>query len=200
MKKTDRLLAASNNRGKIAEIKHILSDVFDDVVSLLDIAIELDTIEDGDTFEKNAVKKAEEAAEASGLPSLADDSGLCVEALGGRPGVFSSRYSGMGDAANNAKLLDELKHVYGEDRRAWFECCVALARPGLPTVTVSGVCNGVIAYKPAGGNGFGYDPLFLPDGFDKTFAELEESEKNAISHRKRALTALVELLREEGDA
>jgi len=145
--------------------------------------------EDLDTFKGNAAKKAETQAGLTGLWVLADDSGLEVDALDGEPGVYSARYAGepADYAANNRKLLAELDGV--DDRAARFRCVIALAHPGIETQTVEGRCEGRIGFSPRGDNGFGYDPLFIPDGYDSTFAELDAEVKNSISHRAMALKA-----------
>jgi XTP/dITP diphosphohydrolase len=184
-----RLIIATNNAGKVKEIKAIFSGVYDEVLSLREAGILLEVEEDGVTFEQNAVKKAKEAAKAAGCDALADDSGLCVDALGGAPGVFSARYAGphATDALNNEKLLAALGDR--EDRGARFVCVVALAS-GDQVITACGEVCGEIARKPSGGGGFGYDPLFFLPERGQTFAELPASIKNRISHRSRALEAL----------
>jgi len=147
-------------------------------------------IEDGDTFEENAVKKAQFTARVLGVPALADDSGLAVKALGGAPGVFSSRYAGENadDDANNRKLLKEMAGV--EDRSAAFLCVLVIAVPRGPALVYEGRCEGVIAEKPEGDGGFGYDPLFYYPPLQKTFAQLTGQEKNRISHRGKAILEL----------
>jgi XTP/dITP diphosphohydrolase len=184
-----RLLIATNNAGKVREIKAILGEFYDELVSLKDIGLELNVVEDGDTFEENAVKKAREAARAAGCDALADDSGLCVAALDGAPGVYSARYAGehATDEENNAKLLAALKGV--ENRHAKFVSVVALAS-GDTVTTVRGEVEGVIAHAPSGSGGFGYDPLFFVPELGQTFAEIPADLKNTLSHRARALTAL----------
>ena len=184
-----RLLIATNNAGKVREIKAILGEFYDELVSLKDIGLELNVVEDGDTFEANAVKKAREAARAAGCDALADDSGLCVAALDGAPGVYSARYAGehATDEENNAKLLAALDGV--EDRRAKFVSVVALAS-GDAVTTARGEVEGVIAHAPSGSGGFGYDPLFFVPELGQTFAEIPAEVKNTLSHRARALAAL----------
>ena len=184
-----RLLIATNNAGKVREIKAILGGFYDELVSLNDIGLDLNVAEDGDTFEQNAIKKAREAAEAAGCDALADDSGLCVEALGGAPGVYSARYAGEDatDADNNAKLLAAMEGV--ADRRAKFVSVVALVSGGTVT-TANGEVGGEIAHAPSGGGGFGYDPLFYVPDLGQTFAEIPAELKNTLSHRARALAAL----------
>ena len=188
-----RLIIATNNAGKVKEIKAIFEGVYDEVLSLKEAGFSLEVEEDGITFEQNAVKKAKEAAKASGCDALADDSGLCVDALGGAPGVYSARYAGphATDALNNEKLLAALDKEEG--RSAKFVCVVALAR-GDDIVTASGEVCGQIAQAPSGTGGFGYDPLlFLPE-YGQTVAELPVELKNRISHRARALNALKDKL------
>ncbi len=184
-----RLLIATNNAGKVREIKAILGGFYDELVSLKDIGLNLNVVEDGDTFEANAVKKAREAAQAAGCDALADDSGLCVTALGGAPGVYSARYAGEDatDEQNNQKLLAALDGV--TDRRAKFVAAVALVS-GDTVATAYGEVTGEIALAPSGRNGFGYDPLFYKPELGQTFAEIPADIKNTLSHRARALEAL----------
>jgi len=184
-----RLIIATNNPGKVKEIKAILGDYYDEVLSLKDAGISLEVEEDGDTFEHNAVKKAVEAAAVTQCDTLADDSGLCVDALNGAPGVYSARYAGENAtyADNNEKLLIEMDGE--EDRGAAFVCTVALVRGGKVTVA-RGEVRGEIALRQHGKDGFGYDPLFFVPELGKTYAELTAEEKNAMSHRFRALAAL----------
>ncbi len=184
-----RLLIATNNAGKVREIKAILGGFYDELVSLKDIGLDLNVVEDGDTFEQNAVKKAREAALAAGCDALADDSGLCVEVLGGAPGVYSARYAGEDatDAANNQKLLAAMEGI--TDRRAKFVSVVALVS-GDTVTTAYGEVGGEIVHAPSGSGGFGYDPLFYIPDLGQTFAEIPVELKNTLSHRARALTAL----------
>lgn len=193
-----KVLAATTNRGKIGEIARILSASGIRVLSPADLKLSLDVEENGLTFADNAVAKALAWHRASGLPSLADDSGLCVDALDGRPGVHSARFAGPGasDRENYELLLRLMEKV--ADRRARFVCVVALAVSEETVVTAAGQCEGVILAEPRGVNGFGYDPVFLDPASGKTFAELDEDEKNAISHRRRALEALKRKLEEQG--
>lgn len=198
-----RVVVATANRGKVAEIRSTLATPGWEFVTVDDLGHEaLEVEETGDTFEANATLKASAYAAAFGMPALADDSGLEVDALDGAPGVFSSRYSGDGatDARNNAKLLDELSDVPADDRSARFRSVVVLAWPDGRTLVTSGACEGAIGFSPRGSGGFGYDPLFLPEATPgKTMAELELYEKNAISHRGAALRALHDLLVAEGN-
>jgi XTP/dITP diphosphohydrolase len=187
-----KLLLATRNRNKVKEIKEIFNipelELFaaDEIEGLPD-----DVEEDAATFEGNALKKASVLCNASGMWTLADDSGLEVDALDGAPGVYSARFAGPEccTAANNAKLLDELKGV--GDRRARFRCAMALCAPDGRSWTVDGSCTGAIIEEPRGEAGFGYDPLFVPDGYSQTFAELGCDVKNRISHRANALSKAV---------
>ena len=192
-----KLILASNNAHKLVEIRAILGSEFDEILSMKEAGIVHETVEDGSTFLENAEKKAREIMEISGCCALADDSGLCVEALGGAPGIYSARYAGEhgDDKANNRKLLRELEGV--EDRRAHFACAMVLVRPDGSVVRAEGRMDGVIAFEESGENGFGYDPLFYLPKRGCTNAQLSPEEKNAISHRANALHALVKKLREE---
>lgn len=195
-----KLIIASNNAHKVSEIKAILGCFYDEILSLREAGIDMDAVEDANTFEGNALKKAREVfAVADADAVLSDDSGLMVDALGGAPGVYSARYAGEGhdDAANNAKLLDALKDVPGEKRTARFCTSVALIRKGMPAVTADGSVEGRILRSPQGENGFGYDPLFYYEPLKKSFAQLTPEEKNSVSHRKRALESLCDKLRAE---
>ncbi len=190
-----KLILASNNAHKLTEMKAILSPYFDEIVSMGEAGIEHETVEDGKTFMENAVKKAKELAELSGCCAIADDSGLCVDALAGGPGVFSARFAGVhgDDKANNALLLKELE---GErERGAHYTCAIALAWPDGRLLTAEDYLYGEIAYDERGTNGFGYDPLFLLKELGLRTAELTPEEKNRISHRGKALRKLVEELK-----
>jgi XTP/dITP diphosphohydrolase len=189
-----KVLAATKNRGKLGEIAQILAASGITVVSPRDIGLDLDVHEDGLTFEENAVAKALAWHRASGLPCLADDSGLCVDALEGRPGVHSARFAGVGagDRENYELLLSLMEGV--RNRSARFVCVVALALAEDRVITAKGQCEGLILTGPVGEGGFGYDPVFLDPASGRTFAQLSDAEKNAISHRKRALEALQEKL------
>lgn len=183
-----KLLVATRNRHKLEEIRQIFSLSGLTLLAADEVSgLPEDVVEDADTFEGNALKKARELGEASGLWTLADDSGLEVEALNQAPGVFSARYAGepCSYPANNAKLLRELSGA--TNRRARFRCVIALRAPDGREWTVDGRCEGVITDAVRGVNGFGYDPLFVPDGFSKTFAELDSATKNSLSHRGNAL-------------
>ena len=197
-----KLLLATNNAHKAQEIREILKDSFTEIVTMRDAGIELDVVEDGATFRENALKKAIETldyAKDRFDAVLADDSGLCVDALNGAPGVFSARFSGEGhdDAANNSKLIRLLHDVPFEQRTARFCCCVALARREHAPIAVQGEVEGKILFEARGENGFGYDPYFYYEPFEKSFAELSSEEKNSVSHRKRALMLLREALNVE---
>lgn len=187
-----KVLAATTNKGKIQEISDILARAGVSIVSLTELGLKLDVIEDGETFEANAIKKALAFREASGMHALADDSGLCVDALGGAPGVYSARYAGeqAHDQDNIALLLKRLSGI--QDRSARFVCVAALALKDGRVITARGEFPGVIIDTPRGTGGFGYDPIFLDPVTGKTFAELSRDEKNRMSHRHRALEALRE--------
>lgn len=185
-----KLLIATRNAHKLDEIRAILSRPGLTLLGVAELGRPLpEVVEDAGTFTGNALKKARMLCAASELWTLADDSGLEVDALDGAPGVYSARYAGesAGDAANNARLLRELDGV--EDRRARFRCVLALAAPDGRDWTVEGCCEGRIAHAPSGTGGFGYDPLFHPVGATRSFAELTPAEKNRISHRACALAA-----------
>lgn len=193
-----KLIIASNNVHKVREIKQILGSFFEDIQTMKEAGIVLEVEEDGLTFLDNAVKKAEETLRIATQfdAALADDSGLCVDALGGAPGVFSARYSGEGhnDEENNKKLLCEMRDVPMEKRTCRFKTCVALATRNDETLCAEGAVEGLLLFEKQGENGFGYDPLFFYEPAQKSFAQLTEEEKNAVSHRKRALEALKEKL------
>jgi XTP/dITP diphosphohydrolase len=194
------VILATHNPGKVAEIRAILSDLPLEIRSLLDLPAAPEVVEDGATLEENALKKAREIFDRYRLPTISDDSGLEVYALGMKPGVFSARYAGVGVtyADNNRKLLRELEALPPAERKARFRCVAAFAAEGW-SETVEGVCEGVITETLRGKGGFGYDPLFLPDGYAETFGELPEETKNLISHRARAFGALKYILRKYVD-
>lgn len=188
-----KLIIATNNAHKTAEIKAILGGYFDEILSLCEAGLTIDVVEDGATFEENALKKALEVlALADADAALSDDSGLAVDALGGAPGVYSARYAGEGhdDEANNDKLLAAMAGVPEEARGCRFVSAVALARRGKKPLVCRGEVEGVLLNARMGENGFGYDPLFYYPPLDKSFAQMSAEEKNGVSHRKRALTAL----------
>lgn len=180
-----RLLFATTNPGKVKELRGLVGDAVE-VVSLKDLPPVPEPAEDGETFEANAEKKARAYAQATGLPSLADDSGLCVDALGGRPGVHSARYAPGDDRARYEKLLAELLGVPGERRTASFRCALCLALPDGKVHLEVGRCEGRILTGPLGGHGFGYDPVFFIPALGKTMAELTHEEKAQVSHRGEA--------------
>lgn len=184
------LVIATRNKGKTAEIRALLDGFPLDIRDLDDFGPIPPVVEDGETFEENAYKKASFTARVLGVPALADDSGLVVDALGGAPGVHSARYGGE-DANDKAKYLKLLAEMEGKtDRRAAFECVVSIAVPYGAALTYEGRCEGVIAEAPAGEGGFGYDPVFFYPPLEKTFAQLSAEEKNRVSHRGRALVEL----------
>ncbi len=187
-----KLLIATRNAHKLKEIRAILELPGIEIVGADEVAGLPDVVEDRDTFEGNATKKAVELAAASGLLTLADDSGLEVDVLGGDPGVYSARYAGepSNDEANNNKLLAALDGV--SERTARFRCAIALATPDGGSETVDGRCEGRIELEPRGDAGFGYDPLFVPDGYEQSFGELDADIKHSISHRGAALAAAKE--------
>jgi len=189
-----KLIIASNNAHKIREIKAILSDRFDPILSLREAGIDHETVEDGRTFLENAEKKAREIAEISGCAALADDSGICADALGGAPGIFSARFAGQhgNDEANNLLLLEKLEGA--STRAAHYTCAMALVYPDGRAVTAEGYMYGEIIKEMRGKGGFGYDPMFVPMGEMRTVAEMTDEEKNKISHRNAALVALLEKL------
>jgi XTP/dITP diphosphohydrolase len=196
-----KLLIATNNPGKLREYEELLADAALPLQLTFPAqeGIDLDVVESGETFEENAALKARAYALASGLPTLADDSGLEVDALGGAPGVRSARYAGPGtsDADRYRKLLTALEDVPPDGRAARFRCAVAVALPGGGVETAEGRCEGHIGYEPRGEHGFGYDPVFVVDGSGgRTMAELPPEVKNRISHRARAFKAAVPILKE----
>jgi XTP/dITP diphosphohydrolase len=193
----ETLLLGTHNPGKIHEIKLILGDRGWTLRSLRDFDNVGVAEEHAESYAGNAILKAHFYARATGMVALADDSGLEVEALGGTPGVLSARYAGehASDADRRELLLSELAKTGSHNRRARFVCAVALARANGEVLNLSeGICEGAITFAPRGSSGFGYDPLFVPDGYDQTFAELSDEVKNQISHRARALIKLREYL------
>ena len=191
-------IIATHNKKKLAELERILAPLGIRAQTAEQAGFTLDEVEEtGTTFEENAYLKAEAAMRQTGLPAVADDSGLMVDALGGAPGVYSARYAGENatDEQRNEKLLQELKAVPAEQRTARFVSAVCCVFPDGETVQVRGECEGTIAFAPSGSGGFGYDPLFLVG--EKTYAELSAAEKDAISHRGRALCALQKALQEK---
>jgi XTP/dITP diphosphohydrolase len=202
------LVIATGNAGKIREFSALLADLGFSLKTLADFPNCPEVAEDGDTFAANAAKKARAVAACTGLAALADDSGLEVDALGGRPGVFSARYAGdrtaperPTDADNYRKLLEEMVNIPWEQRQARFVCCIVVAFPQGPTVVARGVCEGRINLTPRGAGGFGYDPVFWLPEYNCTMAEVGLTVKNRISHRAQALkqlkSTLADLLSQE---
>ena len=188
-----KIVLATKNSGKAIEFRRILEEFGsrDIEVLTLDSFPEIGDVEEtGSTFEENALLKARTISKQTGLPALADDSGICVDALDGAPGLYSARYSGFGDAANNEKLLEALKDVDEENRGAYFICVAAYVRPDGFEKVAEGRFHGRILHAPVGDGGFGYDPLFQPEGLDRSSAELSAQEKDAISHRGKAMRAI----------
>lgn len=186
-----KFIIATNNQKKLKELERILNPLGINAVSAKDEGISLDDVEEtGTTFAENAFIKAEAAFKKTGLPSVADDSGLCVDALDGRPGIYSARYAGENatDADKNNKLLSELKDVSENNRTAHFTCAVCCILPSGEKIEVEGICEGTIAFEPHGNCGFGYDPIFKYG--NKSYAELSSEEKDAVSHRGKALRKL----------
>lgn len=195
-----RLVLATRNPGKIAEFRRILAEAHlpIDLVGLEEFPRVGDVAETGLTFAENALLKAHTVARATGLPAVADDSGLCVDALNGMPGVFSARWSGRhgDDAANLDLLLAQLSDVPPSRRGAHFACAAALVLPSGEERVVEGAMHGSVIDRPRGTGGFGYDPIFVPEGESRTTAEMPPAEKDAISHRGRALRALLPIIAE----
>nr|MBE6545545.1 RdgB/HAM1 family non-canonical purine NTP pyrophosphatase [Oscillospiraceae bacterium] len=192
-----KLIIASNNAHKVYEIKKILGNKFEEILSLREAGVDHETIEDGKTFMENSLKKAREIAEITGFAALADDSGICAHALDGAPGIYSARFAGEykgveSDHANNALLLEKLADK--KDKTAHYTCAMALVYPDGREVTAEGYMYGSIVDSPRGSAGFGYDPLFLPEGESRTVAEMTDEEKNLISHRANALKLLLSKL------
>lgn len=189
-----KLIIASNNAHKIYEIKKILSGKFDEILSLREAGVSHETVEDGSTFMENSLKKAREIAEITGCAALADDSGICAHALDGAPGIYSARFAGEykgqeSDDRNNALLLEKLADK--SDKSAHYTCAMSLVYPDGREVCAEGYMHGKIIDTPRGSAGFGYDPIFVPDGESRTVAEMSDDEKNLISHRANALKLLL---------
>lgn len=191
------IVLATRNKKKIEEIKRITADLPVVILSLDNFPSCPETIEDQDTFEGNAIKKAVEVCRCTGKPALADDSGLEVDALNGAPGVYSARYAGGAggdDVKNYEKLLSELNNIPDDKRGARFVCCMALAFPDSTVQTFMGYAIGCINHHPKGSTGFGYDPVFIPIHESRTFAEMSGNEKDRLSHRGKALEKLAKFL------
>lgn len=192
----DKIVFATTNEGKVKEIKEILGDFPIEVVSMKGMGITADIEENGTTFEENSLIKARALAKLTGLPALADDSGLEVDYLNGEPGIYSARYLGRDtdyDYKNNY-IIDKLSGAKGEDRSARFVCVISLVLPDGREFVERGVVEGLIGYEQKGENGFGYDPIFYLPEYGKTSAELPPEKKNKISHRGKALTAMKKLI------
>jgi len=193
-----KLVLATKNPGKVKELREILAASGVEVISEAEAGADVTVEETGSTFEENSLLKARAVMGATGFPAVADDSGLVVDALGGAPGVYSARYGGKKtDAARTALLLENLRDVPAERRTARFVCAITCCFPDGEILRARGECEGVIAAQPAGTDGFGYDPVFFIPALGRTFAELTAAEKNAISHRGKALALFSHLLCEE---
>lgn len=194
----DKIVFATTNEGKVKEIKEILEDFPVEVVSMKEMNITTDVEENGTTFEENSLIKAREISKLTGLPALADDSGLEVDYLNGEPGIYSARYLGRDTDYNykNNYIIDRLKEAEDKERSARFICVISLVLPDGREFVKKGVMEGRIGYEIKGENGFGYDPIFYLPEYGKTSAELSSDEKNKISHRGKALRAMKELIAE----
>jgi len=193
-----RIVLATANEDKIQEMRHALAGLDVEILTRDDFSGIPEVVEDGATIEDNATKKARAVCEATGLPAVADDTGLEVDALGGEPGVFSSRFAGEGAtyAENVQKLLRDMQGVPANERSARFRCVIALVEPAGAEVFVEGICEGTISEAPRGSGGFGYDPLFFVPSRGRTFAELSLEEKDKISHRGQAMARMRRVLEE----
>ena len=192
-----KLVLATNNAHKLSEIRQILGNRFDEILSLRDLGITQDIEETGTTLKENAIIKATTIMKITGLPTLADDTGLMVDALNEEPGVYSARYAGEqhDDKANVAKLLKNLEPYKGKERSAHFVTCMVIAYPNGKIKSVEGRTDGEITTSPSGKNGFGYDPIFYSYDLKKVFAEATPEEKNSVSHRGRALAKIIPLIK-----
>jgi len=195
----DKIIFATANQGKMKEIREILSDLDIQVLSLKDAGIDVDVVEDGATFEENAIIKAKTIMELTGEAVLADDSGLEIDYLNKEPGIYSARYMGEDTSyrVKNANLIARLKGVPDEERTARFVCAIAAAFPDGRVVTTYGTVEGIIGYEERGNNGFGYDPIFYLPEYQQSTAELTSEKKNAVSHRGRALSDMKKYLKRE---
>lgn len=195
MKLKEEIIIATKNKGKAAEFSYLLGSYFSQVRCLLDFDQIPEIVEDGSSFEENAVKKAQVTSEFFNKIVIADDSGLAVTSLNGEPGIYSARYAGENstDDQNVNKLLEKIKSI--KDRDAKFICVVVLAYPGGTTKLFKGTCNGVIIDEKRGNNGFGYDPVFYLPEMKKTMAELDSADKNEISHRAKAVKKLINYIK-----
>ncbi len=192
------MIFATGNQGKMKEIKAILGDIGEEIISMKEAGIEADIVEDGKTFEENAIIKAKAIMKITGQLVLADDSGLEIDALNKEPGIYSARYMGEDTSYDikNRNLIERLQGVEGADRSARFVCVIAAAFPDGEIVTTRGTIEGIIAKEPAGENGFGYDPIVYVPEYGMTTGQMEPDAKNAISHRGKALTAMKKILEE----
>ena len=197
MKKVKRILFATGNQGKMKEVREILADLGVEVISMREAGVSAEIVEDGETFEENAVIKARTIMELTGEVTLADDSGLEIDALGGEPGLYSARYMGEDTSYHikNNDLIRRLSQVPRQQRTARFVCSIAAAFPDGEIITTDGVIEGLIGYEEAGENGFGYDPIFVVPQLGCTTAQLSDEQKNEISHRGKALRKMKEELR-----
>jgi len=193
-----KILIATGNQGKVNEIRDLVKDLPVEFISLADLDDFPEVVEDGLTFEENALKKARVTARTTGMVALADDSGLCVDALDGRPGVLSARYAGenSSDEAKYSSILDEMSDVPEDQRSARFVCVIALVYPNGEEKLFRGACDGVITREPFGSAGFGYDPIFHFEPAGRTFGEMSRESKNKVSHRGRALAKFSAFLRD----
>lgn len=186
-----KFIIATNNAKKLKELERILKPLGIDAVTAKEAGITLDDVDEtGETFAENAYLKAKSAFDKTGMPAVADDSGLCVDALDGKPGIYSARYGGENatDEDKNKKILSEMKDVPVEKRNAHFSCAICCILPDGSKIEVEGICNGTIGYEPVGDGGFGYDPIFMCG--ENSYAQLTAEEKDAISHRGQALVKL----------
>ena len=190
------MIFATGNMGKMKEIKAILGDIGEEILSMKEAGIDMDIVEDGSTFEENAIIKAKAVMERTGQLALADDSGLEIDALNKEPGIYSARYMGEDTPyeIKNSNLIERMKGVKGKDRSARFVCVIAAAFPDGEIITTRGTIEGVIAEEPAGENGFGYDPIVYVSEYGMTTGQMDPDAKNAISHRGKALTAMKKIL------
>lgn len=192
------MIFATGNMGKMKEIKAILGDIGEEILSMKEAGIDMNIVEDGSTFEENAIIKAKAVMERTGQLALADDSGLEIDALNKEPGIYSARYMGEDTPyeIKNSNLIERMKGVKGKDRSARFVCVIAAAFPDGEIITTRGTIEGVIAEEPAGENGFGYDPIVYVPEYGMTTGQMNPDAKNAISHRGKALTAMKKILEE----
>ena len=192
------MIFATGNQDKIKEIRAILGDIGEEILSMKEAGIDLDIVEDGTTFEENAVIKAKAVSKLTGQLALADDSGLEVDALNKEPRIYSARYMGVDTPyeVKNRNIIERLEGVEGKDRSARFVCAIAAAFPDGEVITTRGTIEGVIAKEPAGTNGFGYDPIVYVPEYGMTTGQMEPEAKNKISHRGKALMAMKEILKE----